>query len=955
MKRIALIILVMALGTVNIPVYAQTTEERIAAVEAAIPEIELLLEECTQIGLDAGYEVADLAVIKDFISYGREDIEWGHTERAEYVADCLEELCASVKATLESYIDLEATPLPVKKNHAADYAGDFGSDFVDKNGNPVIFNGYGAFDKVKNDVEKLPDFAADIIQFEIGPNSVLAELGTINGWGSAVYGDAVASMSVETDNGDSYLKIVNETASGSNGYIAVRQDVSVKPDTTYTLSFSARTLSAGRSYFSPQGWTADRCYLSTGTSEWTDYSIDYTTSAEEYSMEILFISNAAAQGIFLDNISLAEKNGGENLIQNGDFESSVGIVSEHFQANTPKITNSVTRVLDRAYESGVMVNLLISPHYFPQWILNKYPEVAATDCGLGYDINSDIAKEALELYIKAVMTEVGEHPALHSICISNEPKCDTRDTAGLEDEFAEYLIGEYEGSIATLNKVYSTSYKDFTEVPMPESDTMDAAYYDWVQFNNAYTAGWHKFLADTVKKYAPDMPVHSKMMTIFGKSDSLNYGIDPEDFAEFTDYSGNDAWGFLGSDASGLISKLMWYDLLGSIKPDAPVINSEDHIIEDRNENYESRQAQHVSADIWQGAVHGRDASIIWIWGRTSDKTANTYGNILYRPDVLSKVSRRSLDINRMADRIAALQKADSSVSILYSPTTRAYQSDAVSVLKLAYTSGLYAGVKPKFITERQLENGAMPDGVLVIPAVTHISDGAWQQIAEFKLGGGTIIMMGENCLGYDEHNTARTQSISPAAAVSKSISKSELSELLSDKTATQQLSDLSGNTVTDVEIITTEYEGKALWNLCNYSWDSSKTVSIAGAAVDLLTGIKYSDFVTLNPFEPMLLEFCEPEFSVCAEAAGNAVTRRLQVEITNSGGADGYLNISITVRTADGAESLERADVRKYVRAETEEVLKYEFTAPSNGFTATVTARTDDGVRLGDISLSGE
>ena len=959
MKKIFSLLLLLAMLTAYIPASAATTQERLTQAEEYVTQLAELIQKCEAKGLDVGYEKADYEIIKDFIEYGRQDIEWGHTQRAGYVADCLDTLYEADKQKLESYLTGVDKPLETVKNNAADYAGGDGGNFVDKNGKPVIFNGYGVFEMLKNDIDRLQDFGADVAQIEIGPKAVLSEIGAINGWSVSLYGGADASAQViARDGGGSCLKIVNETSS-SDGYLALRQNVSVSPNTTYVLSMEIKTVEAGTAFFSPQGWGDYRCRLKAGTSDWAKYSVEYTTSSDEYSAEALFVSNSPAQAIYIDNVEMYEKDTDENIIQNGGFESSEGLTSEHFQANSAPIRDSVTRVLDTAYENGVMVNVLISPHYFPAWILQKYPEAATPDCGLGYDIYNPIAQEAIELYIKALMQEIGAHPALHSICISNEPTCDTRNTQGLDEKYSEYLGGIY-GSIAELNKVYSASYSSFDEVKMPTSDTMDAKYYDWVQFNNAYAAGWNKFLADTVKKYAPDVAVHAKIMTIFGKADSLNYGINPEDFAEFTDYSGNDAWGFYGATASGLISKLMWYDLLNSIKPDAPIINSEDHIIEDGNENYSANQAIHVGADIWQGAVHGRDASIIWIWNRTSDKSAATYGNILYRPDVLSQVSRKSLDINRLADKIAALQSSESGVSILYSPTTRAYNTAAVGVMKLAYEAGLYAGAKPQFITERQLENGVMLKGALVIPMVTNISDGAWQAIKGFKQSGGTIIALGENCLERDEHNILRAESLTFDSVVSVAFSGNsvtsplvdEITDIIADKTGVEMLNDINGNTQRDVEKISAECGGKTIWNLCNYSWNTAPKVALPAVAENLITGEVYTDYIELSPFTPVLLEFCEPEFSIDAKVSGSNNSRRIGIDIYNTGKTAGLIEISVFLKNSETDVIWERMDISKYVSENSVASCGYEFILPQGSHSALINARYGNGEKTEQITV---
>lgn len=946
--------------------FAADTAARLNLIEQSLPELEALLLQCESFGMDMGYERADLAVIRDFITYGRQDISWGDDERAAYVADCLEKLYLDAESKLKGYLDGRLQPFEVKRNLPQNYGGTEGSNFVDKSGKPIIQNGYGVFAQLKNDLHKMQEFGADLVQIEIGPNAVLASKGSINGWSFRTYGDGQGTCEVVSggrNNSANALKIANTTPAGKSGYLAVSQNVEVHPNTTYTLTVSVRTVSAGDFFFSPQGWVAERTYIAKGTNTWSDYTATYTTGPDEYSMEILFISSSASTAIYLDDIALRKTTNGENLIQNGNFEDSLGEQTEHFQANTAAIRNRVSRVLDEAYANGVMVNVLISPHYFPAWILDSYPETKAVDSGMGYDMNHPVIREALDLYIKTLMSEIGTHPALHSICITNEPVCDTRKTSGLEEEYSNYLKEIYDNDIERLNNVYGSSYTSFSQVAMPKDDSLNPAYYDWVKFNNNYTASWHRFLAETVKKYQPNVAVHSKMMTIFGKKDSLNFGVDPEDFAEFTDINGNDTWGFYGSTAKGLLSKLMWYDLLRSIKPHAPVINSEDHIIEDGNTNYSPNQAVHVAADIWQGAVHGRDASIIWIWGRSRDKSSSAYGNILYRPDVLSAVSKKSFDLNRLSEAVAALQEGERKATILYSPTARAYSESAVAVLSRTYEAALYAGTNPGFITERQLERGIKPQGLLIVPGVEQISDAALAAIKEYYNQGGKVLLLGGNSLSKTVYNKNRegTNTFSDVVPLSVqggnviSPTASALQLKIGEILGLEMLKNADGTTAENIDWTSASLDGRVLWNLCSYDWSGAKYIAIGKQAVDLLTGTVYTGTVELKPFVPVLLELYDmkPRIGVQADIAKTADGGKITVRMENSGNCAGYLELYIRVKDNETGRFVQTAFAKKYINAGGISSLSYFVPLPSGEYSVSISGLYgEENVPIDEITI---
>ncbi|MBC7289522.1 MAG: hypothetical protein H5T86_16055, partial [Armatimonadetes bacterium] len=74
---------------------------------------------------------------------------------------------------------------------------------------------------------------------------------------------------------------------------------------------------------------------------------------------------------------------------------------------------------DRAARAGVQVNLLISPHYFPDWALQKWPHL--NECSGGffrYCVHAPEAREILRQFIEYTIPRIKDHPALHSICLS---------------------------------------------------------------------------------------------------------------------------------------------------------------------------------------------------------------------------------------------------------------------------------------------------------------------------------------------------------------------------------------------------------------------------------------------------------------------------------------------------------------------------------------------------------
>lgn len=549
-----------------------------------------------------------------------------------------------------------------------------------------------------------------------------------------------------------------------------------------------------------------------------------------------------------------------------------------FEVNLAYLKTQIIPYLDAAAKANVAVCLLISPHYAPGWIFEKYPALRSKNVGfLKYNIYHPRAIEMLDTYLDAILPLLAGHPALSSICISNEPAFNTMCDCAVAGERHELLptedradsvqnmlgvwrahLAEKYADIAELNEKWGSGYAGFDEIGMPQADDC-AEFFEWQCWNEQLFADWHRHIAQTVKSHLPDTPVHAKFMPVFGTVENeyhrrfLKYGIDPEMFAEFCDFSGNDAWSFEGRAHLPLTYKLEWYDYLSSLRR-APIDNSEDHVIEDRDRNYSAVQAQRIYADMWQGAVHGRSFSQIWVWERTNNPNATANGSILHRPDCVEAVGRAALDLNRLAYEAAALQDCARRAAILYSKPTRVYNRNYPSVMHKAYEGMLFAGIRPYFITERNISRLGEFD-VLVVPEVTNVYRVTAEKILNYAENGGRVVLVtdGGQLLGRDENNKPLALERGCAGAVTVGASPQEVKRTLGGLGGCGVRLDTDGS----VEWCAAEYGDKILVNICSYEpGKTAARLNAAGLLPELIGGgsVRAAGF-ELDRYVPVLLE----------------------------------------------------------------------------------------------------
>ncbi len=120
--------------------------------------------------------------------------------------------------------------------------------------------------------------------------------------------------------------------------------------------------------------------------------------------------------------------------------------------------------LSRADLYGVKTDYLLSPHYFPDWAWPQSGTPQRKDLEenggpgfLNFNIDNPIAKDAIGRWADIISTTLKDHPALFSICLSNEPvyghSGQTKQTLPL---YRDYLKEIHHNDMTALSQLYGT-------------------------------------------------------------------------------------------------------------------------------------------------------------------------------------------------------------------------------------------------------------------------------------------------------------------------------------------------------------------------------------------------------------------------------------------------------------------------------------------------------------------
>ncbi|UKI29683.1 MAG: beta-galactosidase [Lentisphaeria bacterium] len=198
--------------------------------------------------------------------------------------------------------------------------------------------------------------------------------------------------------------------------------------------------------------------------------------------------------------------------------------SHEFEPDFTYFDNRYNSLLQKAWENDIQVCLLVSPHYCPKWLLDKYPDMKIPERPnrkpgfIRYEITHPKAQEMIRRYLNALIPHLKKNPyakAIHSICMSNEPEYlySWPDNPVTVRNFTAWMEKKF-GSIARFNAETGKNYPDFAAVVAAESKET-AASYIFRDFVRETYAAWHRNFADEVRRLWPGVKVHSKIMISF--------------------------------------------------------------------------------------------------------------------------------------------------------------------------------------------------------------------------------------------------------------------------------------------------------------------------------------------------------------------------------------------------------------------------------------------------------
>ncbi|MER3559045.1 MAG: hypothetical protein C4336_06050, partial [Armatimonadota bacterium] len=451
---------------------------------------------------------------------------------------------------------------------------------------------------------------------------------------------------------------------------------------------------------------------------------------------------------------------GFNLVQIGCEVQN--LLPEPGQVNQQALRAELLGTFERARRANVAVDLLVSPHSIPARLSLTSPHLKQEREGaIPHSLFSPDSLSGLREYLTVLLPPLRTEPTLFSLCLSDKPDNRESSQSSLGVQAWHQWLQKRHKTLITLNTRWRTQYSSWDEIPIPSEGV---PYTEWLEFNADALADWHRQLAQIATDLLPHTPKHAKLTVgAFLNDQELALGVDPEQFAPFCDLNGNSTASHFIHDPStpwafDWIRNWMAYDLQCSVK-ESPIFNSENRILSAKEPR--SVPPAYARAVLWEGAVRGMSATIFWGWERTDGSPNDAAGSLLHHPAIVEALAHTTLDLNRLAPAVSALQNQPYEIHLLHARTDLAMQGPEQIVPRDSlYIALTMLGVRVGFVTEQQLIAGRVPESVkrILIPNVRYLSDEALFALDQLRQRRGILLLsVGDPVFVFDLYGRRRT------------------------------------------------------------------------------------------------------------------------------------------------------------------------------------------------------
>lgn len=339
------------------------------------------------------------------------------------------------------------------------------------------------------------------------------------------------------------------------------------------------------------------------------------------------------------------------------------------------------RYLNETLAAGLAANALLSGHYPPRTMQPEFEGASDIFTGssmLPWNLLAPQTRAIYAEFYRRVLPIFEPFPQVISFETANEPQHIVRspDAPHYGPAFREWLQARY-NDIAVLNQLWGAAFDGFGNIELPAVFALReeslGANYDWHEFLAEVETDFFRDLMNAVRDVYPDREVVLKLM-----GDMRHFGYNLLDEQRIV----REAQTLIGTD----MHMPIWQDYLKSIKPDAPIINGEWHIVQDKLEKTLITDPAWIDRLVFEGPAHGLGFGAMWNFGRRPWDTLSLGAreSITRWPTTLEALGRGAWKARAVAGPLGRFANQDGGrIRLLYSNADQLHQG-------IEYADALY-------------------------------------------------------------------------------------------------------------------------------------------------------------------------------------------------------------------------------------------------------------------------
>lgn len=384
---------------------------------------------------------------------------------------------------------------------------------------------------------------------------------------------------------------------------------------------------------------------------------------------------------------------------------------------------------------GISTSMLLSSHYKPDPMPREYASADSRHTGASmfpWDVLAPNVDAMFDLWYDRMMPFYKNEPTLVSLGTANEPGYNvSQESKTFETRFRVWSKALYK-DIDVANKLWGSTFESFENINSPVyfkiRDHSQAANYDWLRFVDEQVSGFFGRRKDHLLKSLPGMSVWVKLM---GHHGHIGYSHlnEVNNILQGQNVAGTD-----GHDP-------IWLDMIKSIDPSRPIINSEWHFL---GGQIDMNDQQLIQRRMFDGMTHGIFNGLIWKWHRSEWNTkSNGAEQTLTRwARTIDVAGRTALKMRGLVSPISDLGNLDGGkIRLLYSiSSTVKMGSEYTDHMQHVYDQLGRNSQGTRFVFSNRLKADDLQGVTLLASGVTPcVETEALSIIEQWVKNGGTL------------------------------------------------------------------------------------------------------------------------------------------------------------------------------------------------------------------------